>query len=261
MPSRTASAREPTGVPGFDDLIEGGFPKGSITLISGSPGTGKSILSQQFIHTGATQYGQNCLYVSLEQRVPEIKAQAKRFGWDFTALEQANKVKFVFMDISERVLKEGETHVDIIKDHALDLQPQRVVIDSLVPLANFPLSAEELHHYGILTDLDRFTPIQIQQDLMTRMQIHKILMMLKDLKATSIVISEIPRESIWFSRDQVSEFMSDNVITLHYLGIGATSNRTIMIEKMRATKHSEDSNPMQITDKGIVIKKGEPYKI
>ncbi|MDI6807071.1 MAG: ATPase domain-containing protein, partial [Candidatus Aenigmarchaeota archaeon] len=45
--------RTSTGIPGLDKLIEGGYPKGSVVLVSGGPGTGKTLLGLQFIYQGA----------------------------------------------------------------------------------------------------------------------------------------------------------------------------------------------------------------
>jgi circadian clock protein KaiC len=60
-----------------------------------------------------------------------------------------------------------------------------------------------------------------------------------------------------FSRYGVEEYVADGVIMLHYMGIGTQSNRTLHIRKMRATKHSEDLHPLQITDAGISVHKVE----
>ena len=248
--------REPTGINEFDNLIEGGLVANSVTLVTGSPGTGKSIFSQQFIHTGATDFKEKGMYISFEQRVPEIYEHAKQFGWDFEALEKKGLVRFVFMDITNRQLSQEETYIDVIKQEIKEFKPKRLVIDSLTPLANIPISPEELMSYGLISEMSSYSP-NIPPELITRFQVHRLIMTLKDMQTTSILVSEIPKESQYLSSDRVSEFMSDSVIVMHYLGIGATSNRSLTIEKMRGTKHIEEVLPMEITSKGIKISKPE----
>ena len=50
-------ARVPTGIPGLDELIQGGFLEGATILVSGGAGTGKTIFATQYIYNGAAQYG------------------------------------------------------------------------------------------------------------------------------------------------------------------------------------------------------------
>jgi len=255
-----ATEREPTGIQGFDDLVQGGFPKNSVTLVSGSPGTGKSIFSMQFLHTGAKRYNQPVLYFSLEQKITDLHRQAKQFGMDFPALEEKGLAKFVFYDITKRRLPKGETYSSLILQEAENMGAKRVVIDSLSPLADFPISVNELADYGLLEDFDKVLGTTLSENLMTRMQVHRMIMTLKDLDATCLVTSQIPRESVRFSSDGVSEFLSDAVITLHYLGM-AGSTRTIRVEKMRETSHYDDFADLKITNRGLEVSTaplGEP---
>ena len=249
--------REPVGVFGLDELMEGGFPKNSVVLLSGSAGTGKSIIAQQFVHHGATRYNQKGLYISFEQNTRDIFEQAARFGMDFKTLEDSGLVRFVFIDMSQRRIEEGKTHLDLIAEEIKRFQPKRVVVDSLTPLADFPMSVNELAYYFNLTDLDAVFPTGIQQDLSVRMQVHKLILMLKQLNVTALLTSEIPKNSEYFSSDGVSEFMADGVILLRYLDTGTEYNRTLTIEKLRATKHQDGALPFEITQKGVIVKKPE----
>jgi circadian clock protein KaiC len=249
--------REPVGIQGFDELIEGGVPRYSITLISGAAGTGKSIFAQQFAYTGATKYDQRVLYISLEQRVPDIWNQAKRLGMDFEPLQRAGKVRFIFMDITQRKLAEGKTYIDLIREEARAFGAQRLVIDSLTPLANFPITTAELAYYGIIGEMDKLMLSSISQDLMVRMQVHKLIMALKDVDCTSLILSEIPKDSVWLSDDHVSEFMADGVVVLFPPGSTGRMHRSLLVEKMRATKHIEDYLDLSITDKGLIVRRPE----
>jgi KaiC/GvpD/RAD55 family RecA-like ATPase len=131
------------------------------------------------------------------------------------------------------------------------------VIDSITPLANFPITSSELAYFGLLSDVDRLMLPSMQEDLIVRMQVHKLVMVLKDLKCTSIITSEIPRNSEWLSSDHASEFLADGLILLKYLGAGPSMTRSLTIEKMRATKHAEDLMPLSITQRGLVVRKPE----
>ncbi|MFB6204112.1 MAG: RAD55 family ATPase, partial [Candidatus Nanohaloarchaea archaeon] len=77
MPDRVT-----TGVPGFDELVDGGFPEGSVVLLTGGPGTGKTTFCSQFLWEGL-QKGEKVLYITTEELPDEIKEDAAQFGWDF----------------------------------------------------------------------------------------------------------------------------------------------------------------------------------
>ena len=83
----------PTGIPGLDGLMEGGFDEGSVNLLSGKTGTCKSIFASQFIYCGATKHGDNGLYITTGENIGNIRKQASKFGWDFEGMEKKKKVK------------------------------------------------------------------------------------------------------------------------------------------------------------------------
>ena len=72
--------RVSTGVKGLDKLVQGGVPKGSVVLVSGAPGTGKTILGMQFLEAGLRK-GEKCAYVTIEEPPEKIMNQAEQFGF------------------------------------------------------------------------------------------------------------------------------------------------------------------------------------
>jgi len=84
-----------TGITGLDDLIEGGFPAGRSTLISGACGTGKTIFSMQYIYQGAKKYSEPGIYVTLDERPDFIRQDVLRFGWDLRKLEDENIIHII----------------------------------------------------------------------------------------------------------------------------------------------------------------------
>src|SRR6266516_3089816 len=79
--------RTPTGIPGLDEILTGGFPRGRVILLVGGPGTGKTILTSQFLMNGIKMYGENGAFVSLDE--------TKLFGWKFEDLEKGKKFAFI----------------------------------------------------------------------------------------------------------------------------------------------------------------------
>ncbi|MHA2602834.1 MAG: ATPase domain-containing protein, partial [Candidatus Thorarchaeota archaeon SMTZ1-83] len=87
--------RVKTGIPGLDELIEGGFPRGDTILIAGRAGTGKSIMANQFLYKGATEYDEPGVLVTLEESPLLIKRNMMRFGMDLDALVKEKKLAIV----------------------------------------------------------------------------------------------------------------------------------------------------------------------
>ena len=81
-----AVERIKTGIKGFDKLVKGGFPAASTILVTGSPGTGKTIFALQFLYNGASKFREKGLYVTFEQNEEALKDQGKLFGWDIEKL-------------------------------------------------------------------------------------------------------------------------------------------------------------------------------
>src|SRR3989442_11595491 len=90
-------ARVGTGVPGLDEMLEGGFPAGSLVTLAGRPGTGKTIFASQFLYQGARDVEQAGMYVSmLEGRKAYIRNLA-RLGFDILPLEKKGLFRFLEM--------------------------------------------------------------------------------------------------------------------------------------------------------------------
>ncbi|MEM3690769.1 MAG: ATPase domain-containing protein, partial [Candidatus Micrarchaeia archaeon] len=127
-----------TGIKGFDELVEGGFPKGSTILIAGDPGTGKTIFGLQFIYNGAVKFNEKGLYLSLEQTADAIRNQALQFGWDLKKLEEQGKLKIVSIPVRDISSTTAREILEMCRNEGI----KRLVIDSLSTLAiNAPIYA------------------------------------------------------------------------------------------------------------------------
>lgn len=231
-----------TGIIGFDELVEGGFPAGRAILVSGGCGTGKTTFGMQYVYAGAEKYGEPGIYVTLDERPNLIRQDCLNFGWDLKRLEQENMLQMIDGAIARIGIPSDEefalpsTGFDVDKllieilTSIKRYGAKRVVIDS-IPALGYNLKSEDEIRNSIL----------------------KLGYMLEKAGVTSILISEMGDGKNKFSKYGVEEYLVDGVIVLHYMGVGMTSNRTLHIRKMRGTKHSEDLHPLEIGPRGIVI--------
>lgn len=215
-----------TGIEGLDDLIEGGFPESSVTLISGGTGTGKTTFCNQFLMEGINK-GQKCLYVSTEEPVEAIKDDAMVFDWDLRKYEDEGQMRMEYSEPSENQYLSGQ-----VKQLLNSGEYDRVVIDSMSVFTTY---------WG-----DKFDVRRNLQDLVK---------MLRKSDSTVIMTAEIPEnDGDALSRSQVSEFVADGVVALYYESMGEGSFRNVEVRKMRRTDHTPGTHPIEITDNGILMK-------
>lgn len=244
-----------TGVEGLDSLIGGGFPGESAVLVSGTPGTGKTILSLQFIAEGALKYKEKGIYITFEERVEKVKEQAKQFGWDFQALEDKKLLRV--MTISKLSL--GQIFTEI-KEAITDFGPKRLVIDSLTYITLSAHSRQRLVELektptdeAIFGDDSRATTPLNQDSIMVRKTVIDLVQFLQENSICAILTSEISKNSEWYSRDTLSEFACDGILLLRSTAIGSELHRSIEVVKMRNAKIKGGIYGFDFTESGITI--------
>ncbi|MFX1483102.1 MAG: ATPase domain-containing protein [Promethearchaeota archaeon] len=232
--------RTKTGIKGFDDLVDGGFIQGSTVLLSGKTGSGKTIFGLQFLYNGATKYDEPGILVTLEARPDEIRTEAAQFGWDFGDLENKNVLLIVDaasskagQPTSERyALRRGfdmGTFFEEVYKAVQETQAKRLVIDCISGLA-----------------IGFSDPSQIRNELF------KISALLRELKVTSLLISEIV-DSGSHSRAGVEQFVTNGLITLNLEEVNGNLKRNLLIWKMKQTPHSLKTHSFAIGTSGIEI--------
>src|SRR5438132_2512785 len=108
--------RTPTGIPGLDEILGGGFPRGRVILLVGGPGTGKTILTSQFLINGIKIYGENGAFVSLDETKAHFIREMGLFSWKFDELEKAKK--FAFINASPLRHMRSEEHTSELQSHS-----------------------------------------------------------------------------------------------------------------------------------------------
>ena len=237
--------RMPTGVEGLDPLIQGGLPKKSITLISGPPGGGKSIFCFQFLYEGIKK-GEKCLFLSLDKNSEGLIIQAKQLGFDFQEAIENQLIKFVYLNISKKMVYESMTNEILSGDY------DRIVLDSITPLSEMPIVIRPSEEQKFDTSMIDFEDFPTNTSLpVRRLHLRFIMSTLESTNSTSLITSELPVGSTLLSRDGISEFLADAVLTLSY--DNTMDRRKLSVVKMRNTKHTLKPHDIKIDYGGIKI--------
>lgn len=234
--------RVSTGIKGLDELLHGGLPRGSITLVSGTPGTGKTILCFQFINAGL-QTGEKCLFLTSDDRISNLLMQARELGFNFDDAAKAGQLKFLYLN-PERSTLHHEMEEEI-KNHTYT----RIVLDSLTPLSEMPIWVVSRGSEIIPSDdAANNSPFPINSIQAMRVHLRRLMSILKSENCTTLVTSEVPEGSRDLSRDSVSEFIVDGIFVLDL--DPTMDRRKLTIRKMRATKHTLKPHTIEIMERG-----------
>jgi len=216
-----------TGIKGLDEVLGGGFiPKASI-LVSGGPGSGKSIFGLQFIIEGARQYGEAGVYVTVEETADDIRFYGKRLGWNIADFEAKNLVTIIEQPVQEGSLISIDYIVRIVREK----NAKRVVLDSLT-LFNYM--------YG-------------QQTTTLKTEILRFIKAMSSFGVTLVVISERHSTGIDDITFTSEDFIFTGIILLLKLRIQASYERCLSVIKMRGVNHSLRVHPFKISPGGILV--------
>jgi len=215
--------RVSTGVDALDKVIEGGFPQGSLILVAGNPGTGKTVFSARFLHRGVVDYGENGVYVNFSESRETFYKNMKSFGFDFEHLERDGKFHYLSM------LAVREARVSSVLKLILEVinkaKAKRLVIDSFSVVAQ---AFEKPHDARILirTVLDKIV---------------------RQVGCTTLMIVEVPygEEKIGLG---IEEFVADGVLYFRAGRLEERLYRDLSIRKMRGTEVKEDEVGFTIKD-------------
>lgn len=247
----------PTGVPGLDELIEGGFPRGRVILLEGDSGTGKSILATQFIYNGAVKYNEPGILIILEQNPELYKEDMMAIGLDLNKIEEEGKL--IIIDASLSGLASGELGLLkipkkeefkilpdqfsaelvelLIQEAVKKINAKRAVVDSFSALESI-LESRKIKEGAATIDETRRTMLGINYKL-------------QQMKLTSILVSDIIENKS--PTHGIEEFICDGVIALDYFSTGADAGRHLTIKKMRTVNHSQNIHQIAF-ERGVGVR-------
>jgi circadian clock protein KaiC len=221
--------RVPTGIKGLDEMLEGGFLPGSMVLVRGAPGTGKTSLSLQFLIHGATKQNESGLFISFEEFPHSLYRDADTLGWDLKSLEASGKLHLIFTS-PEVFLASLESPDSRINRLILEANIQRLVLDSISHFDRITSDAQKLR--------DMYTSVA---NGLRREQI------------TAILLGEEGRAMYQRAFKGGIPFIVDAIVMLRYVEIESAMQRAIMVLKMRGSNHAKEIRRYEIKTGGLEV--------
>lgn len=227
--------RVPTGIEGFDEMIEGGFERKAIMIIGAEAGAGKSTFALQYLYNGAVKHGESGLYITFEENKEQVYRHMKRFGWDFYSAEKEDK--FFFMRYLPHEIDKFFKDGTVIEDLVREKNVKRIVIDSATSFA-----------------------LLFENEYKRRLSILQLFSSLKKWGVTSLVTSEGETTSTGDMKAKFGiEFLADGFIAVHSIRRKESRDFALEVVKMRGTNHIRKMVPLKmIPEKGIVLYPNQP---
>jgi KaiC/GvpD/RAD55 family RecA-like ATPase len=218
-----------TGVAGRDSILGGGLVKDATVLVSGNPGTGKSIFGIQYLYRGVTEHDQDGMYLSFEENESDIRQAAESVGFEEWAdLVDDGRIKVY--DKSTLLRQEDfNSAVDKMLEELTEGEYDRLVLDSLSMFQLFFDDEQEERTYIL-----KFADI------------------LKSHGVTAVLINE---QGTMFPDTDIGleNFLTDGNIYFIQTPTGSGVNRYVWVAKMRKQNIDTDIFPMEIGQGGVTV--------
>jgi circadian clock protein KaiC len=204
------STRVSTGVPGLDEMVNGGYFLGSTTVVAGMSGVGKSVMALHYIAECARR-GERSLMLSLDEQVPQLLRNAAGLGIDFQPAIDRGLVR-LYYDAPQEI--EVDHHFHKIERIVEEFEPKRVVIDSLST-------------YGSSLG----TQGRVFRDFF-----HALVALMKEHQIAAVYNHENPEMLGMTSMmgDLAKSSLVDNILLMNFIEIGDTLRLGVTVAKMRA---------------------------
>ena len=235
-PLMKVSNRASTGITGFDEITGGGLPRGRTTLLTGGPGSGKTILALQFLVHGIQRCKEPGIFVGFEESSRRIVANAESFAWQLAKLRRQ---KLYFLD--------AQPKADLVQSGTFDLLGMLAALDAQIK----KMGARRI----VFDALD--IVLALLPDLTARRrEVYRLHEWLLARELTAVVTAKaggddagsINQESFGFM-----QFMVDCSVILNHSVVQGVSQRNLRVQKYRGISFDENQSPFVIGVSGIEV--------
>ena len=237
MNNKRPNNRILSGVPGFNNLVDGGFREYSVNVIIADPGCGKSTFCWQYC---AEEEDAPALYVSLEQTLDSVLRDCRDIGLNnFEEKYRKGRLQFQVAFSEDSDMTSGEIGL-------------RFFMSELPKYLEIIKKTAEHYRGGIRVAIDPLTPLLLEiPDLnQQRNAINRIFSSLRKIGTAVVTIEKGFGESL----AKVPLFLADSIIELEHVGLGGIYNRTLRVRKFRGSSHAETPQPIHFeVGKGLSV--------
>ena len=232
-PKKSGLSKCLTGIKGFDEITEGGIPRNRITLVSGSTGTGKTLLGIDFLINGAAKHDERGVFMSFEENQDELFEDVASLNFDLRSLVTDKKILLEYVLLERRdVQSAGEFNLEglfVRLELAIDsIGAKRVVLDSVDSL------------FAGVTDVG-----------ILRLEIKRLFRWLKDKNVTALITGETTQGT--YTRHGLEAYISDCIIFVDNRVRDQISTRRMRVIKYRGSNHGANEYPFVIDENGLSV--------
>jgi circadian clock protein KaiC len=221
-PQAPTKSRKSSGNSELDTLMEGGFKEGSINMIEGDAGSGKSTFAVQFLLAGIAA-NEKCIYLSVEEDRASFYENMLRFGFDLERAE--NEGMLLFYECTAQRLKEFLDKGALgIEQEIRQMEAKRLVVDSISAFA-----------------------LTYDSESKQRIAVQRLFERMKSWGLTALIVSESSHDYRTFGLP----YLVDGWVRLYYKKAGNERVRTVEVLKMRGTRHKTTETVFRIENEGV----------
>nr|WP_321496936.1 ATPase domain-containing protein [uncultured Methanolobus sp.] len=241
--------RIPTGIEGFDDLVQGGLLTERVYVLSGPPGSGKTTFGVQFLANGASA-GEVGLYVTLLECPQNIINDMSNYDMNVPGLIKMQKL--LFADLGPRMEYGYMDEVNEFITTDYNVGTTSIETEAPSPSMVFKEIAAYVSEYNVKrlvidsVSAIRFTTkdLSLQEKEMSRFMRN-----LKKLGCTTLILSEMTDPTAY----SIEQFAAHGVIFMHNFLYDRTMTRAVQVIKMRGTKHDCNMRSVSFSEKGLKV--------
>ncbi len=214
----------PTGIPGLDEILGGGLPRGALTFLAGPPGSGKTILSNQMVFAAARRGETGLLLTAYAEPAIKLIEQLRQYSF-FSPDAVGERVRFLSLD--QFLVKSLTDTAEAVLDEAQRLRPGLVVLDGFGGIRGAGHDGQDVR--------------QFLHDVGTRLGL---------LGSTTVVTSELPPRDVTFFPEATT---ADVILGLHFEVSGLRQQRWVEPIKLRSGGPMPGLHSFTITHDGVGI--------